>query len=153
MIETIGAFFAMYQPWLRAFHIMAVIAWMAGLFYLPRLYVYHAMEQDKQETCETFKIMEEKLLRIIMWPALMASWVSGIMLYWANWEYYMSAGWMHIKLLAIILMTITHVLYAEWYKDFEKDENKRSHVFYRVWNEVPTLLMIIIIIMAVIEPF
>lgn len=137
--------------WLQALHVITVIAWMAGLFYLPRLYVYHAQAAPGSSESETFKTMERKLLRIIMNPAMIAAWVLGLLMLWANPEL-MRQGWMHMKLTAVVLLTVFHMLAAGWRRGFAADSNTRSHRFYRVANEVPTVLMIVIVIMAVVKP-
>ena len=137
--------------WIKALHIMAVLAWMAGLFYLPRLFVYHADAEKGSELSETLKVMERRLLRAIMNPAMIASWLFGVILLLERdaWD----EGWVHAKLLGVVGMTVMHMLMARWRKDFLNDANTRSHKFYRVANEVPTVLMILIVIMAVVEPF
>ncbi len=145
-------FLSMHYEFLRAMHLISVIAWMAGMFYLPRLFVYHAQTEPGSDTSETFKVMEHKLLRIIMNPALIASWVFGILLLCAN-PALLSVGWMHAKLLGAVLLTGLHVVYANWRRAFAEDRNTKSHIFYRWWNEAPTLLMIFIVIMGVLEPF
>lgn len=137
---------------LRALHIISVMAWMAGLFYLPRLFVYHCAAEKGSDKSETFKVMERKLLRIIMNPASILAWIFGCLMLWANPDLF-KEGWMHIKLIAVILMTIFHHMLALWRKKFERDENDKSEKFYRLWNEAPTLLMIIVVLMAVLEPF
>jgi putative membrane protein len=138
--------------WLQALHIIAVIAWMAGMFYLPRLFVYHAMATPGSEAVATFKVMEEKLLRIIMNPAMIASWVFGLLMLWAN-PGLLSQGWFHGKLLLVVLMTGVHGMYAAWRRQFAADANTRGHRFYRVANEVPTVLMIGAVVLAVVKPF
>jgi putative membrane protein len=137
--------------WLQSLHIIAVIAWMAGMFYLPRLYVYHAMATPASETVETFKVMEDKLLRIIMNPAMIASWVFGLLMLWAN-PALLGEGWFHGKLLLVVLMTGVHGVYAGWRRQFAADRNTRSDRFYRFANEVPTVLMIAVVILAVVKP-
>lgn len=137
--------------WLTALHIIAVIAWMAGLFYLPRLYVYHAQVGPQSPESATFKVMERRLLRIIMNPAMIAAWVFGLLMLWAN-PFLFQQGWMHMKLTAVVILTVFHMLAAGWRRAFAEDRNTRSHRFYRVANEVPTVLMIVIVIMAVVKP-
>ena len=137
--------------WLTALHIIAVIAWMAGLFYLPRLYVYHAQVGPQSPESATFKVMERRLLRIIMNPAMIAAWVFGLLMLWAN-PFLFQQGWMHMKLTAVVILTVFHMLAAGWRRGFAEDRNTRSHRFYRVANEVPTVLMIVIVIMAVVKP-
>lgn len=136
----------------RAFHIIAVISWMAGMLYLPRLFVYHARARKGFEPSETFKIMERRLLRYIMTPAMIASFVLGGLLLWAN-PALMEQGWMHAKLTLVLIMAGLHGFLAKSVKSFARDENRRSDTFYRYLNEVPTLLMILIVILAVAEPF
>ena len=149
-------FLLYYYDSLRAIHIIAIIAWMAGLLYLPRLYVYHAAAQPGSEMSETFKIMEYRLLRIIMNPAMIVSWLLGLAMLWANptlLDAGISGGWMHAKLTAVIALTAVHMVFAKWRKAFAGDRNSRSPRFYKIWNEAPTVLMIFIVICAVVEPF
>lgn len=138
-------------PWIKALHVMSVIAWMAGMFYLPRLFVYHAEAEPGSEMSETFKVMERRLLRAIMNPAMIATWVFGLWLLWYReaWSEY----WMMAKIALILAMTVLHHLYALWRKDFDADRNTRPARFYRVANEAPTLLMIAIVILVVVQPF
>jgi putative membrane protein len=145
-------FLLQHYLWLKALHIISVIAWMAGLLYLPRLFVYHAEAKKGGELAETLKTMERRLLRFIMNPAMIAAFVFGGLMLWANPALF-ALPWMHMKLTAIVLLTVVHHIYALWRKKFERDENTRDAKFYRYWNEVPTVLMIIIVIMAVAEPF
>lgn len=145
-------FLADYYLWIKALHIISVIAWMAGMFYLPRLFVYHADARPGSELSETLKVMERKLLRIIMNPAFIAAWVFGIAMMVANPDLF-KQGWFHVKLTGVVLMSVFHHVLAKWRKTFAADENKRPHGFYRKMNEVPTILMIIIILMAVPKPF
>ncbi len=142
----------MHYQWLRALHIMAVMAWMAGLLYLPRLFVYHADKDSGSAESEMLKVMERRLLRIIMNPAMAASWIFGLAMLYANPEL-LSGGWMHAKLTFVLVMSGLHGFFAKCRKDFERGSNKRSARFYRILNEVPALLMILIVIMAVVEPF
>lgn len=141
-----------YYLWIKAFHIIAVIAWMVGMLYLPRLFVYHADAEKGSDKSETFKIMERRLMRIIVNPAMIVAWVLGGLMLWINPDL-LHQGWMHVKLLMVILMSGVHGMFSRWRKQFERDENTRSAKFYRIWNEVPTLFLIIIVIMAVAEPF
>lgn len=147
-----ASFLLTYYLWIKALHIIAIIAWMAGMLYLPRLYVYHADAPKGSDKSETFKVMERRLLRFIMNPAMIASLVFGVLMIWANPDL-MKQGWMHAKLGLIVLMFGLHGVFSKWRKVFERDENIRSAKFYKIWNEAPTLLMIIIVIMAVAEPF
>ena len=136
---------------LKALHIVSVIAWMAGLLYLPRLFVYHAEAETGSAQSETFKVMERRLLRGIMNPAMWAVWIFGFLLVWQGdwWQ----AGWWHAKMALVIGLTVVHHLYARWRKDFDADRNARPARFYRMWNEVPTLLMIVIGFLVVLKPF
>ncbi len=143
---------ATYYLWLKALHVMAFVAWMAGLFYLPRLFVYHSLAAAGSETSETFKVMERKLLRFIMNPAMIATWVFGLLLLAAQPEF-LRMGWMHAKLLLVVGLTGIHMAMAGWRKRFFEDRNTRSHVYYRVANEVPTVLFIGIVILVIVQPF
>ena len=138
--------------WLRALHIIAVISWMAGLLYLPRLFVYHAEAEIGSDKSETFKIMEFRLLRYIMSPASLVTWLFGGLMLWAN-PALLSAPWMHVKLFCVVLMSGAHHAMMKWRKNFAADQNTKSTKFFRIVNEVPTILMIIIVIMAVAQPF
>lgn len=141
-----------YYVWIKALHIIAVISWMAGMLYLPRLFVYHAGAQTGSELSETFKTMERRLLRIIMNPALIATWIFGLAMLTAD-PLLLKSGWFHAKLTAIVLLTGMHMMFSRWRKDFEKDSNRKSAKFFRIVNEVPTLLMIAIVLLAVVKPF
>ena len=137
--------------WIKALHVISVIAWMAGIFYLPRLYAYHADAASGGEHAETLKVMERRLLRIIMNPAMISAWVFGI---WAAISGgYISEGWFHVKLVLVIAMTVFHMVLAGWRKTFERDANQRSARFYKLANEIPTVLMFAIVILAVVRPF
>ena len=137
--------------WLLALHIISVIAWMAGLLYLPRLFVYHAIAPIGSEQSETFKVMEQRLLRYIMTPAMAATWIFGIALVLIG--QWFTAGWFHVKFALVIAMTITQGLMSAWATDFRHDRNKRPQKFYRIANEIPTVLMIVIVILATVKPF
>ncbi len=137
---------------LKALHIISVMAWMAGMFYLPRLFIYHVSAEKGSDKSETFKIMERRLLRIIINPAMCAAWVFAGLMFYANPDLF-SQPWMHVKLTAALLMTGLHHGYVRWWKKFDRDENDKSEKFYRIMNEVPTILMIIIVFMAVTKPF
>lgn len=145
-------FIAAHYLWFKALHIVAVISWMAGMLYLPRLYVYHASAAKGSELSETFKVMERRLLKFIMNPAMILTFVFGLLIIAAN-PAIMQQGWIHAKILLVVGMAIIHMLYAKWRKDFARDENLRPAKFYKIWNEVPTLLMIIIVILVVVKPF
>lgn len=146
-------FLADHYLWIKSLHLIAVISWMAGIFYLPRLYVYHAEAEKGSELSETFKIMERKLLKIIMNPAMIAAWVLGLLMLHINPEVMSGQGWMHAKLTLVLLMSGFHGYLAHTRKVFLRDENKKSHKFYRKINEIPTLLMMAIVILAVVKPF
>ena len=137
----------------RALHLIAVISWMAGLFYLPRLYIYHVEADPGSDKSETFKIMERRLLRAIMNPAMIATWIFGIYLLMEGEWLIGGGGWIHLKLLCVVLLTVFHMACARWRKQFEADENRHTAKFFRFMNEVPTVLMIIIVVMAVVKPF
>ncbi|HET7681966.1 MAG TPA: protoporphyrinogen oxidase HemJ [Xanthobacteraceae bacterium] len=139
--------------WLKAFHIIAVIAWMAGMLYLPRLFVYHCEAAPGSKQSETFKLMEWRLLKLIINPAMIATWVLGLALIWQmGWNAFGHAGWLHAKLALVIAMSAVHGFFVRWVKDFGADRNTRSQKFYRIVNEVPTVLLIIIVILVVIKP-
>jgi putative membrane protein len=137
--------------YLLAFHIIAVIAWMAGMLYLPRLFVYHCEAAPGSQQSETFKVMERRLLRIIINPAMIATWVLGLWLAWAGGWF--ASGWLHAKLVLVLLLSGVHGLFARCVKDFAADNNRHTPKFYRLANEIPTLLMILIVILAVVKPF
>ena len=137
--------------WLKAFHVVAVIAWMAGLLYLPRLMVYHADAEPGSRQSETFKVMERRLLKAITTPAMIASWAFGLVLvYQGGW---LASGWFHAKLLLVLLLSAYHGLAAGWTRAFAADRNARPARFYRIMNEVPTLLMIGIVVLVIVKPF
>ena len=139
---------------LKALHIMAVIAWLAGLFYLPRLYVYHADAKPGSELSETFKLMERRLLKAIMTPAMIASWVLGLWLAFVSDAVDWSADyWFYAKLSCVVLLSVFHEALAKWHRDFAADRNTRSARFYRFANEVPTLLMVCIVLLVILRPF
>ena len=141
-----------YYPWLLSAHILAWTAWMAGMFYLPRLFVYHAEAGPRTPQAEIFKVMERRLLKAIMNPAMIAVWITGLWLGIAS-GYIKSAGWLHVKLLLVLLMSGLHGFLAATTRRFASDSNTRSPKFYRIVNEVPTVLLIGIVILAVVKPF
>ena len=143
----------MLLAYIKAFHIIAVIAWMAGLLYLPRLFVYHASSNVGSEQSETFKVMEWRLLRFITTPAMLATWIFGLILAFSPLVNWSQDGWLHAKLVLVVILTGFSGLLAKWTKDFAADRNTRSPRFYRIANEVPTVLMIIIVILVVVCPF
>ena len=138
--------------WIKAFHIVAIVCWFAGIFYLPRLFVYHAMSED-QASIERFKIMERKLFNGIMTPSAVIAIILGGWLIGYNAQYYMSSGWMHAKLFLVVLLILHHIACWIFLKQFKEDRNTRSHVFYRWFNEIPVALLIIIVILVVVKPF
>lgn len=141
-------------PWTRALHLIAVISWMAGIFYLPRLYVYHVEKAGKnKELDEVFREMERKLLRVIMNPAMIATWVFGLCLVFTPGMIDWGEIWVWVKAAMVIAMTWYHHLLANWRKTFARGENRRSGQFYRLANEAPTVMMIVIVLMAVGRPF
>ncbi len=141
-----------YLQWLKALHVIAMVAWMAGLFYLPRLYVYHCQVGRGSEASALFKVMEHRLLRIIMNPAMIATWLFGLLLLAAQPEL-LRFGWMHTKLLLVAVLTGFHMALAAWRRAFAEDRNARPERFYRMVNEVPTLLLIGIVVMVIVQPF
>ena len=140
-------------PWIKALHIISVIAWMAGLLYLPRLFAYHAAVEPGSAQSETFKVMERRLFRAIMNPAMGAVYVFGILLLFSSPYVDWSAGWLWVKFAMITVLTTLHHYYGIWRKAFERDENKRSPRFYKIMNEAPTVAMIVLVLMVVAKPF
>ncbi|MGD0024643.1 MAG: protoporphyrinogen oxidase HemJ [Xanthobacteraceae bacterium] len=142
--------------WLKAFHIIFVIAWMAGILYLPRLFVYHCAAEKGSVQSETFKVMERRLLRAIINPAMIATWVLGLALAWMGPDSrygWFASGWLQAKLALVLALSAMHGLFARWVKAFAVDNNRHSQKFYRIINEVPTIIMIGIVILAVVKPF
>jgi putative membrane protein len=138
--------------WGKAFHIIAVIAWMAGMLYLPRLFVYHCDAEPGSRQSETFKVMERRLLRAIINPAMIATWLLGLSLaVYRDW--FWPWHWLDAKFALVLLLSGVHGLFARWVKDFARDSNRHPQKFYRIVNEVPTLLMIGIVLLVVIKPF
>lgn len=137
--------------WILSFHIIFVVAWFAGLFYLPRLFVYHTMSSD-EISLQRFKVMERKLFYGIMTPAGILATVFGLWLLSFNASGYLQQGWMHVKLLLVALLWIYHIYCGVLVKQFKNNNNRFSHRFYRWFNEVPTLLLIVIVILVVVKP-
>lgn len=137
--------------WVKAIHVIAVISWMAGLLYLPRLLIYHCQSEKGSKQSETFKIMEAKLLRIIMAPASVITWITGLIL--AYLQDFWFEPWFLVKFTSVILMTIFYHYLIRWVRAFANDKNQKSEKYYRIANEVPTLLMILIVIMVIVKPF
>ncbi len=137
---------------IKAIHVIAIISWMAGLLYLPRLFVYHTQVDIGSESSELLKVMERRLLNFIMNPASIVAWLCGGMMIYAN-EALMTSGWFHAKLTCVILMTGMHHAMMAWTKKFAADNNIKSTRFYRIMNEVPTVLMIFIVVFVIVQPF
>ena len=140
----------MYE-WIKALHIISVIAWMAGMLYLPRLFVYHADAPKGSDRSEMLKVMERRLLRGIINPAMVASFVFGLSAVWLG--QWWSHPWFMAKFVFVVLLTAVHGFLARWRKEFERDANTRAARFYRMINEVPTLFMVVIVILVVVKPF
>jgi putative membrane protein len=137
--------------WIKAFHIVAAISWMAGMLYLPRLLVYHCDAEPGSKQSETFKTMEARLLNFIMTPAMAVTWILGIvMLIQGQW---LGAGWFHAKFVLVIALSAMHGMFSRYVADFARDRNRHTAKFFRIVNEIPTLLMIFIVILAVVKPF
>jgi putative membrane protein len=137
--------------WIKALHVVSIIAWMAGMLYLPRLFVYHAEAEPGSRQSETFKVMERRLLRGIINPAMIMAFLTGA--YLAIEAGWFREGWFHGKLTLVILMTAVHGFLSRWRRQFERDQNVHSAKFYRVVNEVPTVLMLGIVILVIVKPF
>ena len=137
--------------WLKAFHVIAVISWMAGMLYLPRLFVYHCDAEVGSKQSETFKVMERRLYRAIINPAMIATWVLGL---WLAWDAgFFKSGWLHAKLALVLILSGIHGFLSARLRDFAEDRNTRTARFYRIINEVPAVLMIGIVILVVVKPF
>jgi len=142
--------------WIKAFHIIAVISWMAGMLYLPRLFVYHCVAEKGSVQSETFKVMERRLLRAIINPAMIATWALGLALAWLGPDSHygwFASGWLQAKLVFVLILSAIHGLFARWVKAFGADSNRHSQRFYRIINEVPTIIMIVIVFLVVLKPF
>jgi protoporphyrinogen IX oxidase len=139
--------------WLKAMHLIFMVTWFAGLFYLPRLFVYHAMSEDEISN-ERFKVMERKLFYGIMTPGMILTFIFGVwMLIDYAWGLYGQAGWLHVKLGLLSIMLVYHFYCGKWLLDFKHDRNQRSHVYYRWINEIPVLFLIAIVFLATLKPF
>jgi putative membrane protein len=137
--------------WAKAIHVIAVIAWMAGMLYLPRLFVYHADTPVGSPQSETFKVMERRLLRAIINPAMIVTWVFGLWLAWKGFSF--SGGWLHAKLALVLIMSGVHGYLSASVRRFAEDRNEKPARHWRIVNEVPTLLMIVIVILVIVKPF
>ena len=144
---------SVFYPWTKALHVISMVAWMAGMFYLPRLFVYHCDMQPGSRESERFKVMEYRLLKQIINPAMIATWIFGILLVLTPGVIDWTSGWWHVKLTAVLLMSGFHGAMSKWRREFMEDRNKRSHRYYRIANEVPTLLLMVIVIMVIVRPF
>jgi len=144
---------AAWYEWLKAFHIIALISWMAGMLYLPRLFVYHCGAEVGSTQSETFKVMERRLYRAIMAPAMAATWIFGLLLAWTLSPSLWSSGWIYAKLLLVVGMSGMHGFLGKELGRFARDENTRPARFFRILNEVPTVLMIAIVLLVVLKPF
>ena len=140
-----------YYEWVKALHVIAVIAWMAGMLYLPRLFVYHCDTEPGSKQSETFKVMERRLLRAIINPAMVITWVAGLWLVFESGHY--RAGWLQAKFVLVLVLSAMHGQFVRWTHEFSEDRNTHSQKFYRVINEIPTLLMIGIVILVIVKPF
>ena len=139
------------MEWVKALHVISVIAWMAGMLYLPRLFVYHAEAAVGSEKSETFKVMERRLLRAIINPAMVATWALGLWLGWKGFAF--SAGWLHAKIALVVALSALHGYFSGAVRRFAEDRNVRTARHWRIMNEVPTALMILIVILVVVKPF
>lgn len=139
--------------WIKALHVISVIAWMAGLLYLPRLFVYHTETEPGSEASERFKVMERRLLRLIMNPAMIATWLFGLALLGVPGLVDWGAGWIWVKLAAVTALTVLHHVFALWRKDFAADRRRHPPQVYRIANEGPTLAMVVIVVMVIVKPF
>ncbi|MCD6046853.1 MAG: hypothetical protein K0S08_500 [Gammaproteobacteria bacterium] len=137
--------------WIMAFHIISMVTWFAGLFYLPRLYVYHAMTNDPQ-TSHTFKTMERKLFFGIMTPGAVLTIFFGVWLYLLNPSYYLHQAWMWLKLFSVLCLVIFHACCGYYWWQFKQERNCHGHKFYRFFNEIPTIFLFVIIIMVIVKP-
>ena len=137
---------------LKSLHLIAVISWMAGLLYLPRIFVYHVEKRDNKEISETFKIMERRLMIYIMNPAMILSWFFGLMLIMSHGSGMLSVLWIQLKLLLVVILTIYHFILAKFLKKFANDKNEKSAKFFRIINEIPTILLILIIFVIIYKP-
>lgn len=137
--------------WVKALHVVAIISWMAGMLYLPRLFIYHCDAEPGSVQSETFKVMEGRLLKVIINPAMTISWISGLWLAWASGFY--ASGWFHAKFLAVLAMSGAHGYFSASVRAFAEDRNQKPQRHWRIMNEVPTVLMIAIVILVIVKPF
>jgi protoporphyrinogen IX oxidase len=137
--------------WIKALHVIAVIAWMAGMFYLPRLFVYHADVADGSDASRLFKVMERRLLQAIINPAMVLTWVFGLWLAWSGFGF--TGGWLHMKFAAVLALSAFHGYLSKAVRDFAAGRNIKTSRYWRLMNEVPTALMIVIVILVILKPF
>ena len=135
----------------KSLHLIAVISWMAGLLYLPRIFVYHS-EADHESQKKVFKIMEKKLYNFIMMPAMLLSWLFGILLLHSLGFSIFTELWMQIKITAVVILTYYHFTLGKYINDFAIDNNQRSPKFFRIYNEIPTIILIVVIFVAIFKP-
>ncbi len=140
-----------FYPWAKAIHVIAVISWMAGMLYLPRLFVYHSETERGSQQSETFKVMERRLLRGIINPAMVISWAFGLWLAWKGFAF--QGGWLHAKLAAVLALSAVHGYLSAAVRKFAEDRNEKPARHWRIVNEIPTLLMIIIVVLVIVKPF
>jgi protoporphyrinogen IX oxidase len=140
-----------YYPWLKALHVTAVMSWMAGMLYLPRLFVYHADTPVGSAQSETFKVMERRLLRAIINPAMVVTWATGLWLAWRGFQF--MGGWLHAKIAMVVILSAAHGYFSASVRRFAEDRNDRAARHWRIMNEVPTALMIAIVILVIVKPF
>lgn len=138
---------------IKSFHIIFMVCWMGALFYLPRLFVYHSRVLPDSESSELFKIMEFRLSRVIMTPSMIGTWIFGLCLLNVQSILTPPLGWLHVKLLLVMILSAFHGILVKWMKDFSRGRNTRSETFYRVMNEIPPLIFIFIVFLVVIKPF
>ncbi len=137
--------------WIKAIHVIAVISWMAGLLYMPRLFIYHLDKDVGSDASETFKVMEDRLMRIIMNPAAVIAWAMGL---WLAWDaYHFHGAWLHAKITFVVLLTAVHIIFMKTVRRFGDDERPKTPRYWRLMNEVPTVLMILIVIFVIVKPF
>ena len=140
-----------FYPWLKALHVIAVMSWMAGMLYLPRLFVYHSEAQIGSAQSETFKVMERRLLRAIINPAMIVTWATGLWLAWRGFQF--MGGWLHVKIAMVVILSAAHGYFSASVRRFAEDKNEKLARHWRIMNEVPTALMILIVIMVIVKPF
>ena len=138
--------------YVKALHIIAMVCWFAGVFYLPRLFVYHAMSEDRV-SLERFAVMERKLYRGIMTPAMIATWVLGLAMVIINWQVYKAQGWLHAKIFLVVLLSAYHLICGRIRVRLIDNPHFKSHVYWRWFNEIPVLILICVVVLAVVKPF